>query len=155
FFFSGPLNIFNLQQDWARSDDDQRHHVTFDATVHTPTSTGNSAWQKLSHGFQLSGILQYYSALPFTAVSGVSTIQQTSGRPCEGLAATAAACTIPAMIGRNTWQGFDFFTLSSRLSRTFAIGERVRLEAIAEAFNVLNHRNDLIPNTTFGTGIYP
>jgi hypothetical protein len=29
------------------------------------------------------------------------------------------------------------------------------MEAIAEAFNVLNHRNDMIPNTTFGTGIYP
>jgi len=59
------------------------------------------------------------------------------------------------MIGRNTGEGFDFFTLNARLTRTFPIRERVHLEAIAEAFNTLNHRNNLIPNTTFGSGIYP
>jgi hypothetical protein len=26
---------------------------------------------------------------------------------------------------------------------------------MAEGFNALNHRNDLIPNGTFGPGIYP
>ena len=35
----------------------------------------------LSHGFQLSGMLQYYSALPFNITSGVTTIQGTAGRP--------------------------------------------------------------------------
>ena len=59
------------------------------------------------------------------------------------------------MIGRNTGTGFDFFNLNSRLSRTFAIGEKFRVEAIAEAFNVLNHRNNMVPNTTFGSGAYP
>ena len=29
------------------------------------------------------------------------------------------------------------------------------MEGIAEAFNSLNHRNDMIPNATWGTGIYP
>jgi hypothetical protein len=29
------------------------------------------------------------------------------------------------------------------------------VEAIAEAFKVLNHRNNLIPNATFGSGAYP
>jgi hypothetical protein len=35
------------------------------------------------------------------------------------------------------------------------IGERFKLQAIAEAFNLLNRNNDLIPNSTFGTGVYP
>ena len=30
-----------------------------------------------------------------------------------------------------------------------------RLETMAEAFNSLNHRNDMIPNATWGTGAYP
>ena len=114
-----------------------------------------TAWQRISHGFQLSGILQYYSALPFNIVSGVNTIQQTAGRPCPGVAANTPACTLDNMIGRNAGTGFDYFTLNSRLSRAFPIGERVKVEAMAEAFNVLNHRNDMIPNTTFGTGVYP
>ncbi|MEO6981525.1 MAG: hypothetical protein ABI072_00230, partial [Edaphobacter sp.] len=47
------------------------------------------------------------------------------------------------------------FNMNARLSRTFPLGERLHLETLAEAFNVLNHRNNLIPNGTFGTGIYP
>ena len=59
------------------------------------------------------------------------------------------------MIGRNAGAGFDFFSLNARLSRTFAVTERVKVEGIAEAFNALNHRNDMIPNGTWGTGVYP
>ena len=155
FFFSSPLNNFDVHQDWGRSDDDQRHRVVFDGHIQSSTGAAHTLWQHLSHGFQLGGVLQYYSALPFNIVSGVNTIQQTSGRPCYGVTATAPACTLDAMIGRNSGTGFDYFSMSTRLSRNFSISERVHLEAIAEAFNVLNHRNNMIPNTTFGSGIYP
>lgn len=153
FFFSGPVNIFNPQQDWARSDDDQRHRVTFNANVRTSTAAAHNAWQRLSRGFQLGGMLQYYSALPLNIVSGVNTIQQTGGRPCPGM--TAANCTIANMIGRNTGTGFDYFTLNTRLSRTFALGERFKIEVIAEAFNALNHRNDMIARNTYGADVFP
>jgi hypothetical protein len=63
--------------------------------------------------------------------------------------------TAGAVIGRNTGIGFDFFSLNTRLSRTFALTDRIHLEGIAEAFNTLNHRNDMIPNGTWGTGAYP
>ncbi|HEY7209658.1 MAG TPA: TonB-dependent receptor [Bryobacteraceae bacterium] len=145
FFFSSPLDNFNIWRDWARSDDDQRHRVVFDGTVHSPMGKASTAWERISHGFQLSGILQYYSALPFNVTTGANTIQGTAARP-----------TVHGdFIGRNTGHGFDFLSLSARLSRTFAFGERWRLEAFAESFNVLNHRNNLIPNGTFGTGAYP
>jgi hypothetical protein len=57
-----------------------------------------------------------------------------------------------AVIGRNTGVGFDSFNLNARLSRTFSLTERLKLEGIAEAFNALNHRNDAIPVGTFGMG---
>jgi hypothetical protein len=59
------------------------------------------------------------------------------------------------VIGRNAGIGFDFVNVNARLSRSFAITERLRLEAMAEAFNALNHRNDMIPNGTWGSGEYP
>jgi hypothetical protein len=157
FFFSAPLNNFNVHQDWGRSDDDQRHRVVFDSTLHTSFAASHSFWQTLSHGFQLSGILSYYSAFPFNIVTGANTIQTTGGRPCVGLAGNASACTsnLGLMIGRNTGTGFDSFNLNTRLSRTFALGERVRVEAMAEMFNLLNHPNYAVPNNSFGTGIYP
>ncbi len=153
FFFSAPLNNFNVHQDWGRSDDDQRHRLVFDSSIHTSMAAGHTFWQSFSHGFQLSGILSYYSAFPFNIVTGANTIQGTSGRPCFGLA--ASACTIDQMIGRNTGTGFDAFNLNTRLSRTFALGERAHLEAMAEMFNALNHPNYAVPNSSFGTGVYP
>jgi hypothetical protein len=77
--------------------------------------------------------------------SGVNTIQGTAASPLVN----------GAFIGRNTGIGNDFFSLSTRLSRTVTIGERLRLEVMAEAFNALNHRNNLTLNGTFGTGTYP
>jgi hypothetical protein len=60
-----------------------------------------------------------------------------------------------AFIGRNSGAGNDYFSLSARTSRSFAITERVRVEVLAEAFNALNHRNNLTLNGAFGTGAYP
>jgi carboxypeptidase family protein len=145
FFFSSPINNFDIWQDYGRSDDDQRHRLVFDGTIHSSVAKASTPWQRLSHGFQLSGMLQYYSALPFNITTGSNTIQGTAARP-----------TIDGVfIHRNSGSGFDFFNVNARLSRTFRIGERLRLEGIAEAFNLLNHVNGVTLNGTFGTGGYP
>jgi hypothetical protein len=145
FFFSSPSDNFNIWQDYGRSDDDQRHRVVFDGAIHSSMESANTVWKRLSHGFQLSGMLQYYSALPLNITSGVTTIQGTAGRPLVN----------GGFIGRNVGTGNDFFSVSTRVSRSFQITERVRMEGIAEAFNVLNHRNNLTRNGTFGAGAYP
>ena len=132
FFFSSPIDNANIWQDYGRSDDDQRHRVVFDGAVH-------------SHGFQMSGMLQYYSALPLNITTGATTIQGTAARPMVN----------GDFIGRNVGTGNDFFSVSSRISRTFALSERWRMEVMAESFNALNHRNNLTKNGTFGTGAYP
>jgi hypothetical protein len=59
------------------------------------------------------------------------------------------------MIGRNAGVGFPQFNMNTRLSRTFNLGERFRLQGIAEAFNALNKTNLLFPTGSFGTGSYP
>jgi hypothetical protein len=145
FFFSSPINLYNIWQDYGRSDDDQRHRVVFNGTIHSPMGSANTLWQRVSHGFQLGGMLQYYSALPLNITSGVTTIQGTAGRPLVN----------GVFIGRNVGIGNDNFTVSARLSRIFPVTERVRLEAMAEAFNTLNHRNNLTLNGAFGSGAYP
>ena len=162
-FFSSPINNFDFNVDRARSDDDQRNRLVFDMSVNSPTSHANNFAAHLTHGWRLGGILQYYSRLPFNITTGGQTKQQTTQRPCAaGFSLTANSGTNPctealrgAVIGRNAGVGFDFFNLNARLSRTFSLTERVKLEGIAEAFNTLNHRNDMIPNATWGTGAYP
>lgn len=163
FFFSGPINNFFPGEDRARSDDDQRHRLVFDATLNSSTAPANDWFGHLTHGWLLGGILQYYSAPPFNITTGTTTKQGTSQRPCAAGYSLQAngglnPCTkaLPgAVIGRNAGHGFDFFSLNARLSRTFALTKRVNLTSIVEAFNALNHRNDLIPNNTWGAGAYP
>ena len=145
FFFSSPIDNYNLWQDYGRSDDDQRHRVVVDGALHSPTGPAKTVWQRIAYGFQLSGMMQYYSALPFNIVTGSNTIQGPAARPTVN----------GAFISRNAGVGNDFFVVNTRLSRSFALSERLHLEAIAEAFNLLNHRNNLTRNGTFGAGAYP
>jgi hypothetical protein len=145
FFFSSPIDNFNIWQDYGRSDDDQRHRFVFNGTIHSSMAKASTPWQWISHGFQLSTMLQYYSTLPFNITTGSTTIQGTSARPTVN----------GAFIGRNAGTGFDFFNVNARLSRTVAIGERLKVEGLAEAFNLLNHLNGVTLNGTFGTGSYP
>lgn len=57
--------------------------------------------------------------------------------------------------GNSATLGFDFLNVNARLSRVFPIRERLQIEGIAEAFNLLNHLNGVSLNGTFGTGTYP
>lgn len=144
-FFSSPIDPFDLSKDWGRSDDDQRHRLVVAGSVNSPMEPSQSTWERVSHGFQVSSMLQAYSALPFNITSGVTTVQGTAGRPIVN----------GAFIDRNAGEGSDFFSLSLRISRTFAIGRSLRLEGQLEAFNVTNRVNNLTRQANFGTGAYP
>jgi len=145
FFFSAPINNFNIWQDYGRSDDDQRHRFTLDGNVHTSTGKAATLWEHVSHGLQLSAMLQAYSALPFNITTGANTVQGTAARP-----------TIDGVfISRNAGSGFDFFSLGARLSRNFQLSEKLRLQVLAEGFNLTNHVNGVTLNGVFGTGSYP
>lgn len=131
-FFNSPVDPFDIDKDWARSDEDQRHRLTFNGTVSAA-------------GFQLSGAAQYYSALPLNITSGVTTLQGTGGRPVvDG-----------AFITRNTGTLGDFFTASAKLTRAVHIGGRGFADVSVEAFNLTNRRNVLARNGNFGAGAYP
>jgi hypothetical protein len=100
---------------------------------------------KLVRDLHITSVVQYYSALPFNITSGVTTVQGTAGRPIvDG-----------GYIQRNAGRRTALSTVGLRVSRTFAVGENFRLEALVEAFNLFNRANETARNTTFGTGAYP
>jgi hypothetical protein len=145
FFFSSPIDPFDLSKDWGRSDDDQRHRLVVSGAVQTSTAPATTPFEHLTHGFLVSAMLQAYSSLPLNITSGVTTIQATAGRPIVN----------GAFIERNAGTGSDFLSLNLRVSRTFNLTGRVRLELLAEGFNLTNHRNVLTRNGNFGAGAYP
>jgi len=145
FFFSAPSDNFNIWRDYSRSDDDQRSRVAVEGTIHASFDKANSPWERFSHGFQLTPSLTAYSPLPFNITTGANTIQGTAGRPTVN----------GAFINRNAGQGFSILNLGVRLSRTFAVSERMTLLALVESFNTFNHVNVATLNGVFGTGAYP
>ena len=57
-FFSSPIDPTDISRDWGRSDDDQRHRLVIDGTMNTSMAPATTTWEHLSHGFQVSGMLQ-------------------------------------------------------------------------------------------------
>ncbi len=144
-FFSSPIDPTDLSKDWGRSDDDQRHRLVVSGSINTLMTPATTWRARLTHGFQVSALLQTYSALPFNITSGVTTIQGTTGRPIvDG-----------AFIPRNAGESSAFFTLGVRLSRAVRLSGRSSIELLAEGFNVTNHVNVMSRNGNFGSGAYP
>src|SRR5262249_60032654 len=113
FFFSSPIDPFDLSKDWGRSDDDQRDRLAITASARSSTAAATTFWQHVTNGLQLTGVLQAYSALPLNAVSGVTTVQGTTGRPLVN----------GAFIARNSGIGSDFLTLNIRGTRTVLLDQ--------------------------------
>lgn len=128
-------------------------------------TSGPASW--LLGGWQISGILQTQSGFPFTinvngdtagigggtggilvranAVPGVS-YQLAEGERSTSRWFNTAAFSLPAAgtfgnLGRNTVTGPGLVNMDTNVSRTFAIGERVRLQLRGEFFNLFNHPN--------------
>ena len=156
-FFSSPVDPTDIMRDWGRSDDDQRHRVVINGTVNSSMAPATTTWQRISHGFQVSTFLQYYSALPFNITSGVANLQGTNSRPLANGATAAPNFDVRTvtLISRNAGIGSDFFSLNLRLSRAFPIAGGVKVEGLVEAFNLTNRANPLTRNSNFGPGAYP
>jgi hypothetical protein len=144
FFFSTPQDNFNLRDEHGLSDNDQRHRLTLSGSFEVPAQAKDaSSLRRALENFQLSYIFTYASALPFNIQTGTDRNNDTN------------ANDRPAGVGRNTGRGFDFASLDLRLGRRFRLTERVRLEALAEGFNILNRANLQLPNNIFGPGPTP
>ncbi|MGE3578612.1 MAG: TonB-dependent receptor [Vicinamibacterales bacterium] len=156
-FFSSPTDPTNVMKDWGRSDNDQRHRLVVSASANTPMTPATTAWERLSHGFRASTMIQYYSALPFNIVTGVNSLQGTGGRPYANGSVQTPNFDVRAVefIPRNAGNGTDFFTAGLRLSRTFRAGGARTLEGMFEIFNLTNRANAVTRNTTWGPQPYP
>lgn len=139
-FFFTPQDNFNLRDDHGLSDNDQRHRLTLSGMFEAPRPAGKGLTGRVLSGFQLSYIFSYGSRLPFNIVTGNDRNFDTNVNDR------------PVGVARNSGSGFNFASLDLRLSRHFRLTERVQLETLVEAFNVLNRANLQLPNNTFGVG---
>jgi hypothetical protein len=145
FFFSSPIDPFDLGKDWGRADDDRRHRLVVSGSAAAHGAWTERSWGRLFDRLEVSGTVRAYSSLPFNITSGTTTIEGTAARPIvDG-----------AFIPRNAGNGPDFFTLDVRLGRRWQLGSGTMLEGFVEVFNLTNHTNVAAVNGNFGTDAYP
>ena len=153
-FFSSPIDPTDIMRDWARSDDDQRHRLVINGTVNTSMAPATSAWGSLTHGFQVSGLLQSYSALPFNITSGVTSLQGTNGRPFSDGTTPVANFDVRTanLISRNAGVGSDFFSVGLRVSRVFRLSGSVQTRRSRRSLQSDESRQQPDPQHELRTG---
>lgn len=112
-FYNGP----NL--DRGPSDLALNHTLLLDGTVQLPSK------------FEISGIFRAQSGFHFSDVAQVPADVDGDG----------LRNGVDFLTGRNHFQAPGYANLDARFSKRFTIGERVRIQAIFEFFNLLNRGN--------------
>jgi hypothetical protein len=140
-----PLNPFNLRQDYALSDLDQRKRFTMSAVWQPPFSRiSSTGLRKALDGFQLSGIMMLADGRPY---SGSTSGNPTPSGILGGLIGVGGSSRVP-FVGRNTFTNPGLATVDVRLAREFKFSERLRWQIIAEGFNIFNRVLITSINTT-------
>ena len=138
--------------EWGPNPNDERHHITVSGII------------DLTKGFQLAPIMQFGSARPYNLTNSANTLNTGGGTAIAvvvptssptnwlaysgnttgaqncfyGLSGVAQGCTIAAY---DPLRGNPFFQLDMRLAKNVNFGERIKVQFVAQAFNLTNRAN--------------
>lgn len=146
-FSNGPIDSNNLQREYGPTPNDQRHRFVFSGVFDLP------------YEFRLAPIFTMASGVPMDILlpDGSSRIPQlqrnAGGRLFHSAAelnayiqqinANSVGVEPLPLVANNARFNDNFNSLDLRLSRVFKLGERVRVEPVAEVFNLFNVTNVL------------
>src|ERR1700746_1938641 len=163
-------DIFNRKGSRGRSGFDIRHNFVGNVLYELPFGRGN--WLS---GWQLSGIANVHSNVPFTPVLSFDNADLQSvviaerpnliGNPYAGVCPNGGRVGTPACwfnpsafalplpgqfgtAGRNMLRGPGFAEFDMALQKSFQLREGMKITLRGEAFNLLNHPNFGVPSNT-------
>ena len=172
--FGTPTNQYNAHGDYGPADFDHTYVFTLAHTFELPFGPGHQflsgatgVARALIANWAFRGITSYYSGMPFSPSIGnqgflnspdESSRPQLIGNPSvpnqsANLWFNPAAYGTPALYtfgnaGRNSLRGPSYFNADWSISKNFKVKERTGIEFRWEVFNVLNHQNLALPNTS-------
>ncbi|MDX1978766.1 MAG: TonB-dependent receptor [Bryobacteraceae bacterium] len=181
----GPgQDMYNRRLERGLASNDVRHNFIAGFVDDLPVGRGrfvditNPVANFVIGGWQLNGIINFRSGLPFTIATagdladvgtGGQRANATGSKPVKldprvsGLRGLdPAAYSLPARgtfgsAGRNTQPGFGVNQWDASLSKNFPLpmlGEAGRLQLRFEWFNLFNHTQFFNPNATFNTPVF-
>jgi len=139
-FINLPPNQFNYASERGNSNQDVRHHFVGNFTIDTPKDS-------FLRNFEFSSIITLQSGRPFTIYAGQNTLgdlagsatDRTGGPPVVPVCPSVDKCS--TLIGRNTYIGPTLYSWDLRVSRAFHLTERLKLDLMMDAFNLLDRAN--------------
>ena len=153
-----PQDNSNFRAERANSLFDQRQRFVFSAVFASPpTWRSGSGWQKFLSDFTLAPIVEVSSGRPFNILSNQDTNNDQSNQTDRPSVLANRLCVPGTLgctplitngvfssgdLGRNMGITHKFMSWDLRLSRVVRLGERVRLDLIAEGFNLFNRFNE-------------
>lgn len=168
---AAPQDINNIRAEYSRALLDRRHVLNANFVYLLPFFAKQQGFVgKTLGGWQASGIISYYTGVPFTVTSasydpaGIgfipaaiaggrplllcdpnanapNTIDQWFNTACFAPQNATGIANIPGDAPRGSVNGPSNTKVDFTMAKNFAIGERVGIQLRAEAFNVFNHTN--------------
>jgi hypothetical protein len=154
-----PQDNRNFGAERADSLFDQRHRFVFSGVLASPSRWASEGGiHRALSNFTIAPIFEWSSGRPFNILSNQDTNNDQSNqtdRPsvlddgtlcvpgtqgCVGLITNGMFTS--GSLGRNFGLTHDYMSLDLRVSKLVPLGERVRLELIAEGFNLFNRFNE-------------
>jgi hypothetical protein len=129
-----PTDYLNPRVDRGSSDNDMRHHLVLALMGESPNS-----WNPMMRNLKVSMLNTLQSPRYCTIFAGLDV--NGDGYPFSDRVGA---------IGRNTYQGDSSYTTDMRVQRVFNLTERLKADASAEFFNLLNRQNINGIDTVYG-----
>ncbi|HJR07616.1 MAG TPA: TonB-dependent receptor [Pyrinomonadaceae bacterium] len=151
-----PQDNRNFRAERSDSLFDQRHRFVFSGVATSPATWrgSDSAARRFFSDFTIAPILEISSGRPFNIITGTDAnadLQSSNDRP--SVAADGTLFVPPFLstgnLRRNAGITHGYASLDLRVSRAIRFGERMRLDLIAEGFNLFNRFNEAAANPFF------
>jgi outer membrane receptor protein involved in Fe transport len=152
-------DVRNFRAERANSLFDQRHRFVFSGLISSPAGwRSGTAAQKVFSDFTLSPIIELSAGRPFNVITNVDANNDQTAQTDRPAVTSSGGLCIPGnpgctplivngqfstgSLGRNMGITHKFASFDLRLNRAIRFGERMRLDVIAEAFNLFNRFNE-------------
>ncbi len=154
-------DVSNFRAERAPSLFDQRHRFVFSGVLASPSGwrKADSGWKRFLADFTVAPIVELSSGRPFNIITNVDANNDQStqtDRPSVNANGTLCVpgdqgCITPLItdgrfstgtLGRNRGITHGYASFDLRLTRGFHFTERIRLDLIAEGFNLFNRFNE-------------
>ncbi len=143
-----PQDNRNFRAERADALFDQRHRFVFSGVVTSPSDwRSGDGLHKFLADFTVAPIVEVSSGRPFNILTNQDTNNDQSSQTDRPNVSSDGTLTVPApftsgSLGRNSGVTHRFMSLDMRLSRSIRWNERVKIELIAEGFNLFNRFNE-------------